>query len=74
MNQGKNESNSVKSVRKSTKVQNQLRNFQSGNYYARFKAGGKQKWLALKTGVYSVAKLRLHSFDSYGYGFTSPEA
>ncbi len=59
MKQSKNESNSAKTVWKRTKVQNLLRNSESGKYYARFKVGGKQKWLTLKTDVYSVAKLRL---------------
>lgn len=42
-----------------TNVTNLLRNRQSGNYYARVKVNGKQKWKSLKTEVFSVAKLRL---------------
>ena len=42
-----------------TNVTNLLRNRQSGNYYARVKVNGKQKWRSLKTEVFSVAKLRL---------------
>ena len=42
-----------------TNVTNLLRNRQSGTYYARVKVNGKQKWRALKTTVFSVAKLRL---------------
>jgi hypothetical protein len=30
----------------------------SGRYYARWTVAGKQKWYALKTDVFSVAKLR----------------
>lgn len=36
-----------------------LRNKQSGLYYGRFTLHGKQKWYALETDVYSVAKLRV---------------
>jgi hypothetical protein len=35
-----------------------LRNSHSGQYYYRFSVGGKQKWVRLKTDVYSTAKLR----------------
>ncbi|MFI5336595.1 MAG: tyrosine-type recombinase/integrase [Opitutales bacterium] len=42
-----------------TSVQCLLRNKQSGGYYARFTVSGKQKWIALETDVFSVAKLRL---------------
>jgi integrase len=42
-----------------TNVTNLLRNKQSGNYYARVKVDGKQKWRSLDTSVFSVAKLRL---------------
>ncbi|MDP1581605.1 MAG: tyrosine-type recombinase/integrase [Candidatus Didemnitutus sp.] len=42
-----------------TNVTNLLRNRQSGTYYARVKANGKQKWRSLKTTVFTVAKLRL---------------
>ena len=48
-----------KSVWKRTKVQNLLQNSESGRYYARFRVAGKQKWISLKTDVYTVAKLRL---------------
>jgi hypothetical protein len=36
-----------------------MRNGQSGNYYARVKVNGKEKWRTLKTKVFSVAKLKL---------------
>ncbi|MEO6874546.1 MAG: site-specific integrase [Opitutaceae bacterium] len=42
-----------------TNVTNLLRNRQSGNYYARVKVNGKQKWRSLETTVFSVAKLRV---------------
>jgi integrase len=42
-----------------TNVTNLLRNRESGNYYARVKVNGKQKWRTLETTVFSVAKLRL---------------
>jgi integrase len=42
-----------------TNVTNLLRNGQSGNYYARVKVNGKEKWRTLKTKVFSVAKLKL---------------
>jgi len=42
-----------------TNVTNLLRNRQSGNYYARVRVNGKQKWRSLDTTVASVAKLRL---------------
>lgn len=42
-----------------TPVQNLLRNGASGRYYARWTIGGKQKWVNLKTDVFTVAKLRL---------------
>ena len=42
-----------------TNVTNLLRNRQSGNYYARVKVNGKQKWRSLETSVFTVAKLKL---------------
>jgi len=42
-----------------TQVQCLLRNRHSGRYYGRFKVSGKQKWIALDTDVFSVAKIRL---------------
>src|SRR5664280_477676 len=42
-----------------TNVTNLLRNGQSGNYYARVKVNGKEKWRTLKTKVFSVAKLKV---------------
>jgi integrase len=42
-----------------TQVQCLLRHKQSRRYYGRFKVNGKQKWVALDTDVFSVAKLRL---------------
>jgi len=42
-----------------TSVTNLLRHGVSGRYYARFKVGGKQKWIALGTDIFSVAKLRI---------------
>jgi len=42
-----------------TNVTNLLRNGQSGNYYARVKVNGKEKWRTLKTKVFSAAKLKL---------------
>ncbi len=47
------------SVWERTSVQCLLRNKQSGGYYARFTVSGKQKWIALDTDVFTVAKLRL---------------
>ncbi len=54
MKKGKNES-----VWERTNVTNLLRNRKSGNYYARVKVNGKQKWRALETKLFSVAKLKL---------------
>ncbi len=42
-----------------TREPNLLRNCASGRYYGRFTVSGKQKWLNLKTDVWSVAKIRL---------------
>ncbi len=42
-----------------TNVTNLLRNRASGNYYARVKVNGKQKWRTLDTTLFPVAKLRL---------------
>ena len=42
-----------------TAVQNLLRNGKSGRYYGRWKIAGKQKWIALETDVFSVAKHRI---------------
>lgn len=42
-----------------TAVQNLLRNRKSGRYYGRWTISGKQKWVALDTDVFTVAKLRL---------------
>lgn len=47
-----------------TNVTNLLRNRQSGTYYARVKANGKQKWRSLKTKVFTVAKLRLADVEN----------
>lgn len=42
-----------------TNFTNLLRNGQSGTYYARVKVNSKEKWRALRTKVFSVAKLKL---------------
>jgi integrase len=42
-----------------TKIDNLLKNETSGRYYARFWRGGKQKWISLKTDVFTVAKIRI---------------
>jgi integrase len=42
-----------------TQVQCLLRHKHSGRYYGRFKVSGKQKWVALDTDVFSVAKSRV---------------
>jgi hypothetical protein len=42
-----------------TSVQCLLRHRRNGRYYGRFKVSGKQKWVALDTDVFSVAKLRI---------------
>ncbi len=42
-----------------TSVQSLPRNGASGRYYARWTIAGKQKWVNLKTDVFSVAKLRI---------------
>ena len=49
----------TETVWETTNVTNLLRNRQSGTYYARVKVNGKQKWVSLKTKVFSVAKLKL---------------
>ncbi len=43
-------------------VANLVRQFQSGNYYARIRLRGKLIWKSLKTDRISVAKLRLSDF------------
>ena len=48
-----------KMIWKTTKVDNLLRDEISGRYYARFWREGKPKWIALKTDIYAVAKVRL---------------
>ena len=50
-------------VWETTNVTNLLRNRQSGSYYARVKVNGKQKWRALRTTIFSVAKLRLGDIE-----------
>ena len=42
-----------------TREPNLLRNHASGRYYGRFTISGKQKWLNLNTGAWTVAKLRV---------------
>jgi len=42
-----------------TAVQSLLRNRSSGKYYGRWKVSGKQKWVNLRTDVFTVAKLRI---------------
>jgi integrase len=42
-----------------TKEPNLLRNVASGRYFGRFTIAGKQKWLNLRTDIWTVAKLRL---------------
>jgi len=42
-----------------TNVTNLLKNGRSGRYYARVKVNGKEKWRALDTTLFSVAKLKL---------------
>jgi integrase len=44
-----------------TSVQNLIRDRLSGRYYGRFVVSRKQKWVSLKTDVFSVAKLRLNA-------------
>jgi integrase len=43
-----------------TSVQNLLRHGTNGRYYGRWTVGGKQKWVGLKTTVFTVAKLKLN--------------
>lgn len=43
-----------------TPVQNLLRNGASGRYYARWTISGKQKWVNLKTDLFTIAKIRLN--------------
>jgi hypothetical protein len=43
----------------STNIPNLLKNAASGRYYGRSTISGKQKSVNLKTGVWSVAKIRL---------------
>lgn len=50
-------------VWETTNVTNLLRNRQSKTYYARVKVNGKQKWVSLKTKVFSVAKLKLSDVE-----------
>jgi integrase len=50
---------SVKNPWERTQVQCLLRHRHSGRYYGRFKVSGKQKWVALDTDVFTVAKQRL---------------
>lgn len=45
-----------------TKIQNLVRHAESGRYYARVFANGKEVWKTLKTAHYSVAKARLDAF------------
>ena len=42
-----------------TREPNLLKNDASGRFYGRFNVSGKQKWVNLKTDVFTVAKLRL---------------
>ena len=42
-----------------TNIPNLLKNAASGRYYGRFTVSGKQKWVNLKTDVWSIAKIRL---------------
>ena len=42
-----------------TREPNLLRNVPSGRFYGRFAVAGKQKWINLKTDVWTVAKIRL---------------
>jgi integrase len=44
---------------KATKIDNLLRDEKSGRYYARFWRDSKPKWIALKTDIYAVAKVRI---------------
>jgi hypothetical protein len=44
---------------KTTKIDNLLRDETSGRYYARFWRDSKQKWISLKTDVFTVAKIRI---------------
>jgi hypothetical protein len=55
----KNGSDKQETVWERTSVQCLLRNKQSGGYYGRFTVSGKQKWFALETDVFPVAKLCL---------------
>jgi integrase len=48
-----------KMIWKTTKIDNLLRDEISGRYYARFWREGKPKWIALKTDIYAVAKVRI---------------
>jgi hypothetical protein len=49
----------VKTTFKPTSVQHLYRREPIGVYYARFFAGGRNKWISLKTKVFSVAKIEL---------------
>lgn len=51
--------NMSKTTWERTSVQNLLRNGASGRYYARWTIAGKQKWVNLKSDVFSVAKLKI---------------
>lgn len=42
-----------------TRIQGLLRHNSSGRYYARLFAGGKEKWVSLKTTLFEVAKAKL---------------
>lgn len=44
---------------KATKIDNLIRDENSGRYYARFWRDGKPKWITLKTDIYAVAKARI---------------
>jgi integrase len=44
---------------KTTKIDNLLKDENSGRYYARFWRDGKPKWLSLKTDVFTTAKIRI---------------
>ena len=42
-----------------TNIPNLIKNAASGRYYGRFTVSGKQKWVNLRTDVWSIAKIRL---------------
>ncbi|MBV9645461.1 MAG: hypothetical protein JO334_18030, partial [Verrucomicrobia bacterium] len=58
----------------STAVQHLYRRDPIGVYYARLYAGGRNKWLSLKTKVFSVAKVKLAQQLQANYAVADAEA